>query len=360
MIEKKYFVYLHWIGLTQRDLGLIFCKIESFAKAQEVYDNISSSLLAQYINDSKRRDKIMERKQIIKTKLIDEVINKLGVKIIIKWEELYPKSLNDIPHSPFILYVRGEIPQSDMFGVVGTRKISTYGKSVIEKIVPDISNVFPIVSGGAAGCDSLAHKCAIDAGNKTIVVVGTGIDQTYPVGNAKLFQDIVNNGGAILSIFPINEPGNPYNFPVRNEIVVGLSRGVLLIEAQEKSGSMITAALTLDLGKDLFSVPGNIFHSQSTGTNLLIKKGEAKCVLSSVHVLEEYQNSVKQSFHAQILPLLGGIELEIYNLISLEEQTADMIADSLDKKASEIGLQLTLLELKKCIKKNISGKYVLV
>ncbi len=356
-MKNLHYVYLHSIGLTQRDLFLIF--ENSTLSAKEIFDIISTSFLQKFIKDTKRVSRIIENLQCMRFDKIEAILKKLSVDVIVYGDELYPQSLQNIPHTPFILYVRWVLPQTEMFWVVGTRKISSYGKSVIEKIVPDVSQVFPIVSGWAAGCDSLAHKTALQSWNKTVVVIWTWIDQVYPSSNAALFEEIIKNNGALISIFPVWEPGNPYNFPIRNEIVVGLSKWILVVEAQEKSWSMITAALCLDLWKDLFTVPWNIFHSESAWTNILIQKWEAKCVVQSNDILEEYESQVKQSRHVKIIPNISGKELEVYSLISREEQTIDMLIESLDSTVQEVTLALTLLELKKCIKKNIQGKYIL-
>jgi len=296
----------------------------------------------------------------LKTHYIDGVIEKLSVDIITLHDERYPESLKNIPHTPFVLYVRWKIPETDMFWVVGSRKITEYGKKVIAKIVPDVSKIFPIVSWWAAGCDSEAHKSALTSWNTTIVVVGTGIDQTYPVSNEKLFDEIVESGWAVISIFRIWDPGNPYNFPVRNEIVVWLSKGILVVEAKEKSWSLITANLCLDLGKDLFSVPGEITSLSSGGTNMLIKKGEAKCVTESYDILEEYNILVKQSAHKDQLPLLEALEADIYAQISYGDKSIDTLAEILWKPSSQLGGKLSLLELKGIVKKSLNGKYTLL
>ncbi|MDA9129146.1 DNA-processing protein DprA [Candidatus Gracilibacteria bacterium] len=360
MNENIFVAYLHSCGLSQKELTNIF-EVEDSARG--FFEGLSEEILKKFVNNSERRKSILENYDVFYTKKadkkIDEVVEKLGVKIIVLGDTDYPESLKNIPHTPYILYVRGKVPTGDMFGVVGARKITSYGKKVIEKLVPDIAKIFPIVSGGAAGCDTEAHKMTLKSGEKTVVVVGTGIDQCYPVGNGKLFNEVVTGGGAIVSIFRIGEPGNPYNFPVRNEIVVGLSRGILVVEAKEKSGSLITAGLCLDLGKDLFAVPGDITLTNSSGTNSLIQNGEAKCVINSTDILEEYHVLMKQSTHKEQLPLLDDLESQIYQQISNEEQGIDDLSEYLGVGPSELMVKLSMLELKKIIKKNMSGKYIL-
>jgi len=357
-MNKKYIVYLHSCGLSQLELTEIFKSWEVDEKI--FFESLSSKLLEKYVKNIQRRNKILENYKSFKIDYIDSVLEKLQVGIITIFDNNYPEMLKNIPHTPFILYVRGNIPKWEMFWVVWSRKISLYGEKIIKNLVPEISNVFPIVSGWAAGCDSLAHKVSLESGNKTIVVIGTGIDQTYPVSNEKLFENIVKNNGAIISIFRIWEPWNPYNFPVRNEIVVWLSRWVLVVEAKQKSWSLITAGLTLDLGKDLFSVPWDIFSSYHEWTNRLIKNGEAKCVTQIDDILEEYNIEVKKSIHKTKLLFSDDIEKAIYECISVTPQTADTLAVTLKVSPQDLLQKITILELKWVIKKDLLWKYQLI
>lgn len=356
-MNTTYIAYLHACGVSHLELTEIF---EDKKDSKGFYKSLSDRILEKYVKNIERRGKILENYAKLKTHYIDEVIVRLWVDIIILHDTRYPESLKNIPHAPFLLYVRGEIPTWDMFWVVGSRKITEYGKKVIAKVVPDISKIFPIVSGWAAWCDSEAHKITLKSWAKTIVVVGTWIDQTYPVSNERLFDEVVEKWWAIVSIFRIWEPGNPYNFPVRNEIVVWLSRWILVVEAKEKSGSLITANLALDLWKDLFSVPWEITSQSSGGTNMLIKKWEAKCVTSSMDILEEYNILIKQSAHKNQLPLLDAMETEIYKHISETDKSIDELVEILWITSSAIGIKISMLELKNIIKKSLSGKYTLV
>ena len=243
--EKRCSVYLHWCGFSHLELHALYELGKSF---QELFDELSLKLLSYYVKNEKRRTEIWERFQKKDTKKLMRSCKLLQCRwcvILTRTTE----SLKHISHSPFILYIRWSIPSTDMFAVVGARKISSYGKRAIEKIIPDIAEVFPIVSWWASGCDSEAHKACLESGNPTVVVMGTGINKCYPVWNAQLFEKIIHAGGAIISSFRIGEPGNPYNFPIRNEIVVGLSRWVLVVEAEGKSWSLITANLLLIMEK---------------------------------------------------------------------------------------------------------------
>lgn len=355
-MKNKYIAYLHSCWLSHAELTDIF-SVET--SSEGFYNSLSNGILEKYIKNTNRRGEVLEKYNILKTQYIDSVLEKLWVETIILSDDNYPENLKNIPHTPYVLYVRWSIPKQDMFGVVWSRKISSYGKKVISQIVPEVSNIFPIVSGWAAWCDTCAHKSALDSWNPTVVVVGTWINETYPVSNEKLFNQIVDAWWAVVSIFRVWEPGNPYNFPVRNEIVVWLSRWVLVVEAQVKSWSLITAWLTLDLGKDLFSIPWEITSSWSGGTNMLIKKWEAKCVTESLDILEEYNVLIKQSAHKKELPLLDDIESKIYECISSQDMDIDSLVTHLNIESRVVVMKLSLLELKKIIKKDISWKYIL-
>lgn len=192
--------------------------------------------------------------------------------------EEFPKLLFEISDPPEKLYIRGELPdwKGVFLSVVGSRKYTSYGKDTCEKLILGLRG-FPItiVSGLALGIDSIAHEAAISAGLKTVAVPGSGLDWNilYPRLNLNLAKKIVASGGALLSEFEPDFKPTTWSFPQRNRIMAGLSRAVLIIEAEEKSGSLITARLALDYNRDVLAVPGSIFSSSSEGTNRLIKEG---------------------------------------------------------------------------------------
>lgn len=361
-MKNIYFAYLHSCWISQLELTQIF-EVEN--SAEDFYRALNNQALEKYVKNTQRRQGILDKYRELEVndrekKKIIHICERLWVEIICLRDTNYPENLKNIPHTPFILYVRWSIPEWDMFWVVWSRKISEYGKKVIQNIVPEVSQIFPIVSGGAAGCDTFAHKVCLDSWNPTVVVVWTGIDQTYPVSNEKIFNNAVQAWWAIISIFRIWEPGNPYNFPVRNEIVVWLSIWVLVVEAAEKSWSLITSGLTLDLWKDLFSVPGDIFSPNFFGSNRLIKKWEAKCVTDAIDILEEYDFTVKKIQHKSVLQFSDKEEEEIYNTISLSPKNIDDLSNILDNTPQELIIKVSMLELKGVIKKDLIWKYQLV
>ncbi|MFK7780373.1 MAG: DNA-processing protein DprA [Candidatus Gracilibacteria bacterium] len=355
MGEKLYLAMLHKIGLGHKKLHLAF---KSNINYKEFYEKLSFNNLKLLGFNSKQIEYILENKEKYKLSNLEKKLNYRDVKIITINDKLYPDLLKQIHNVPFLFYLRGTIDNSPKLAVVGARKITSYGKNSIEKIVGNVSNYFTIVSGGAAGCDTAGHISALNAGNKTISIIGTGIDIDYPTGNRKLYYDIVKSGGGIISIFPVGEVGNPYNFPVRNEIVAGLSVGVLIIEAQKKSGTLITSNLALDLGKDLFAIPGDINKANSVGCNMLIRRGMAKLVTSSDDILVEYNiGNSGISKNDKKIKFADKIEEEIYNILILESKTIDELIYEIGLDIATINFKLSMMEINNLIKKGLGGKY---
>ena len=211
----------------------------------------------------------------------------------------YPRLLRQIADPPLVLYVRGDmhVLSQHVVAIVGTRHPSAYGSQVAHRLAHDLAErQLVIVSGLARGIDSCAHRGALEGKGKTVAVQGRGMDAIYPSENRKLAEKIEANG-AIISEFPIGTGPTPENFPIRNRIISGLSLGVVIVEAAEYSGSLITARLALDQNREVFAVPGNITSAQSFGPNQLIKQG-AKLVDQWVDVIEEFPAEIRK----QLLP----------------------------------------------------------
>jgi DNA processing protein len=209
-------------------------------------------------------------------------------KIAINDKE-YPEALRIIKNPPLVLFIKGIIDLADyFFAVVGTRNPSAYGKQTAMEITARLVDAgLTIVSGLAPGIDTLAHVSAVERNRKTIAVLGTGIDKKsiYPKENIGLAERIVETGGCLVSEYPPGTSGSRFTFPQRNRIISGLSRGVLAVEAKEKSGTLITANYALSQKRKIFAVPGSIYSDNSKGTNMLIKKG-AKLVQNANDILE--------------------------------------------------------------------------
>lgn len=215
----------------------------------------------------------------------------------------YPEHLKQIYAPPAVLYWRGTLPMHyKTLGVVGARKADWYGKKIVCALLPDmIERGWVIVSGGARGADSMAHRATVEHGGVTVAVLGSGLLRPYPVENKSLFDAIVAKGGAILSAFPLLEEARPGNFPARNRIIAGLSKGVLVVQAARKSGALITARYALEQGRDIFAVPGAFGDLLSEGCHELIKQG-ATLVASAkdlCEVLSDTSISLAQVGNAQ-------------------------------------------------------------
>jgi len=209
-------------------------------------------------------------------------MEKNHIDIISIQDEEYPKLLKEIYDPPICLYIKGnkEVLNNNSIAIIGCREASNYGLSVANRFAYNLSKQnINIISGLARGIDSEAHLGAVKANQKTIAVLGNGLDSIYPKENIKLVQNILNSGGAIISEYPLGTKPKKENFPARNRIISGMSKGVLVVEAKEKSGTLITVDFALEQGRDVFVIPGNINSINSVGTNDLIKQG-AKLVTS--------------------------------------------------------------------------------
>lgn len=229
-----------------------------------------------------------------------EELDKLGAEVLTLAGERYPDLLRETYDPPIVLYAKGDIQRAmsqPALAVIGSRHCSTYGRNVTEMLARELAQRgITIISGLARGIDSTAHRSAIDGGGLTVAVMGTGLDTIYPKENRKLADQIIEQG-ALITEFPLETPPLPQNFPFRNRVISGLSLGVLIIEGAERSGSLITARMAYEQGREVFAVPGNITSSKSFGPNYLIKDG-AKLVQTWRDVVEEFPLELKASILA--------------------------------------------------------------
>jgi DNA processing protein len=252
---------------------------------------------------------------------------KADCRLIALDSEDYPPLLKQIPDAPLVLYVRGDAKILSKYAVamVGTRRPSAYGSSVAHRLAHDLAQrQLVVVSGLARGIDSAGHRGALEAQGTTVAVLGSGIDVIYPRENTRLAEQIMKSG-AVISEFPLGTGPTPENFPIRNRIISGLSLGVVVVEAAEYSGSLITARLAVDQNREIFAVPGNITSAQSFGPNHLIKQG-AKLVDQWMDVIEEFPAEIRM----QLLPPAEASEGE-----PIGAKTASLFEASLnpDQKA---------------------------
>ncbi|CAN5376154.1 DNA-processing protein DprA [soil metagenome] len=274
--------------------------LERFGSAESVFHATRSELASLRLR-AESVESILKREFHDKAQEEFEKVKEIGGDVLVLDDGSYPYLLREIDDPPITLYVKGDWQacfDAPCVAVVGSRRCSTYGANASEMLSRDLAaNGICIVSGLARGIDTAAHRGAIAGKGRTIAVLGTGIGQVYPKENAKLVDEILANGGAIVSQFPLETPPLSENFPYRNRIISGLSLGVLIIEASERSGSLITARLAMEQNREVLAVPGNITSKNSFGTNYLIKSGAAL-----VQQWQDVVSALPSEISAAILP----------------------------------------------------------
>lgn len=272
----------------------------------------------------------------------------------------YPEMLKEISNPPPFLYIKGKGTFSDKsLAVVGTRKISSYGKLACDKIISGFANKgITIVSGLALGVDSYAHDLALKGNNPVIGVVAQGLDIVYPPGNKKLYS-MVEENGLLVSEYPLGAHPMPFTFPQRNRIIVGLSKGVLVVESFKKGGSLITAKLALDEGRDIFACPGFVTYPSFEGCNELIKNSEAKLTDCAIDILGEYDWNNSNSQEIKEITLPDSQENGIYKELKTPK-TLDELVVATKIIPRTLLVLLTEMELKGLIKGVGGGRFVRV
>lgn len=275
-------------------------------------------------------------------------VNNAGVRVLTWEDEDYPSNLSSLESRPPLLYVRGQLREEDVWSVaiVGTRRASMYGREVAGQLASELARAgVTVVSGLALGIDTIAHRAALDAGHRTIAVLGSGVDQIYPPENRGLAARIAESG-AIISEYPLGTRPEANNFPPRNRVISGLSKAVAIVEAPRRSGALITARFAAEQGRDVFAVPGNILNPGSAGCNELIQNG-AMPLLRPQDVLDqlnlEHQVEV---YHQQRLIPADPLEAQLLEQLSTEPTHVDDIVRNSTMSSPQVASLLTMLELK--------------
>lgn len=336
--------------------------IKTFGNSQNVY-TASEKELKEAIAKMKKvpqttADNIIKNKKLSEAEKQFLVIEKEKISIILITDKKYPKLLKEIYDPPFVLYYKGDLPENNdlTFGIVGSRKATAYGKWAAYGIAAKLSEYnVTVISGMAYGIDAFAHKGALESGGRTVAVLGCGVDKCYPPSNQQLMEKIIENGAVISEYGPGTAPFHA-NFPRRNRIISGLSKGIIIVEAGVKSGSLITAEFALEQGRDVYAVPGNINSIYSKGTNKLIKEGAVPLTAIDEIIDELYINKEPDK---PMVNDLGKDEKMVYDCI-VENKPAnlDMIAYLLCKDVAEINAIMTILEIKGLIE-ILPGKIII-
>ncbi len=333
--------------------------LDEFTSPSQLFDKFLSSreLLSQILTQKLYEQMAYSHNEKSLDSLVEN-LDKKGIKAVTIYSSDYPENLLNTDCPPFVLYCKGDVSllKSKCFAIVGTRRITNYGRTITEKFTQGLVNSgFTIVSGLSCGVDTIAHQTTLDNGGKTIAVLAGGFDKIYPDINTNLANEIAKKGLLVTEIKP-SEIAKNYYFPIRNRIIAGLSKGTLITEADEKSGAMYTKNYALEYGRDVFAVPGNITSSVSMGCNKIISNGQAKAVCCLEDILDEYnikfvpkrQESISVSMEEQI----------ILDIIKDEEVSFQEIADRTKFDTKTLNTLLTTMSLNGLIKKLAGNLYL--
>lgn len=277
-----------------------------------------------------------------------ERIQAHGMRVLTWDDPDYPRRLMEIDQPPPVLYVLGELLDADEWAiaVVGSRRITAYGRQVTEEIAASLArNGITVISGLARGVDAVAHQAALQAGGRTLAVLGSGLDRIYPPEHRQLAEHMTTQG-AILSDYAPGTPPDAANFPPRNRIISGLARATVVVEAGERSGALITAAFAAEQGREVFAVPGNIYAPQSKGPNRLILDGARP--LLDVKDLLEILDLVSIGDYRQARTVLpaDAVEAQLFSILGREPLHVDEIRSRANMPIEKVSAALTLMELK--------------
>ena len=381
---------LYWIWLTSKPAitpQKITSLLEYFGTAEEIY---REETYANIPNIGSREIMALKNKGLSTANQIKNRIDEMGARIVTFEDEEYPDKLRNITPPPYILYVRGDITGLDevlTIAVIGTRKEYTpYGKMVTSRFSSELARSGAVVvSGMAKGLDSVAAEGALRAGGRTIAVIGSGLDIIYPARNRDLAEEIVAHG-AVITEYPPGSQALPEHFPARNRIIAGLSNGVLVTEAKERSGTNSTVRYAMEYGRDVFAVPGSIYEENYIGTHRYIQQG-AKLTMNVNDILEEYPYAVRENPSAVnvrrtepqekvevrniIIPQekaedvsdldkykdLNDTDKRIVSLLMKKDMNIDELSREMEMNAGALNARLTLLEVKRLVKRLPGGEY---
>ena len=331
--------------------------LAAFPNLEEVWRGSEASLASRL--DPKIVSLIIDAKKLYDPDRELEKIIKNNIGYLTLTDRSYPPLLKEIYDAPVILYIQGnaEALKVNSLSVVGSRKYTIYGKRIVRELVKScVNGGLSIVSGLALGIDGEAHRMALENNGVTVAVLGCGLDRIYPSSHQNLAYEIIEKSGAIVSEYSPGTPALQFNFPARNRIIAGLSLGTLVIEAGEKSGTLITAECALEYNREVFAVPGNINNDSSLGTNILIQKG-AKLVLSAEDIFSELPIEAKRS-HIRAKEMMPETEEEKIILeILKEEKLVDAIVAESKMNIIALNGALTMMEMKGMVENVGGGRY---
>ena len=359
MDDKKYWIGFNLIkgigAVRMQGLVAYFGDLETAWSASPV-DLAGAGLGAKVI------ERVIQARESVNLDKVYEKIKKQGIKILTWQDEAYPQRLKEISQPPPVLYIRGEYLPDDLFAVsiVGTRRVTPYGRQITEELSSFLAaNGMTVISGLARGVDAIAHQVALKAGGRTIGILGSGVDRIYPPEHRALAEQMMERG-AIISDYAPGTPPDASNFPPRNRIIAGLSLAVVVIEAGQTSGALITAEFAAEQGREVFAVPGSILAPQSKGTNKLIQQGALP--LLSVDDLMQVLDITRVGEHMAARKIVPGdaLEAKVLNILTNEPLHVDEIRSQSELPIEKVSSILALMELKGMVRQVGGMNYVAV
>jgi DNA processing protein len=359
MNDKRY-----WIGFNLiKGIGAVRMQalIHHFGDLEEAWKAAPAELARAGLG-LKVIERIIQARQNVDLEKVWKKIESQNIHILTWEDEAYPQRLKEIDQPPPVLYIRGEYLPDDLFAVaiVGTRRVTPYGRQITEELSSFlVANGITVISGLARGVDSIAHQTALKAGGRTIGVLGSGVDKIYPPEHRALAEKMMSQG-AIISDYAPGTPPDASNFPPRNRIISGLSLAVVVIEAGETSGALITAEFAAEQGREVFAVPGSILAPQSKGTNKLIQNGALP--LLSVNDLMQALDLTRMGEHETARKIIPADETEarLMSVLGVEPMHVDEIRNQTELPIEKVSATLALMELKGMVRQVGGMNYVAV
>ena len=346
MIDPK----AYWVGFNLvKGIGAVRLRnlIQHFGDVETAWHASPQEMRAAGLGP-KLIETVQQVRAGVSLELVWERVHSLGIQVLTWEDEAYPRRLKEIDQPPPVLYLRDNLQPEDEWAVaiVGTRGITAYGRQVTAEIASVLARRgVTVISGLARGVDAEAHKAALNAGGRTLAVLGSGVDQIYPPEHRQLANQIIASG-ALMSDYAPGTPPDGVNFPPRNRIISGLSMAVIVIEAGERSGALITAEFAADQGREVFAVPGNINAPKSVGCNRLIHQG-ARPLLTPEDVLESLDlASFQQQRVARAVLPKDEVEARLLSVLTREPMHVDDIRARVDMPIEKVSATLALMELK--------------
>ena len=355
IMDEHFYLWAQWGIVDYKQHQAV---LRHFGDLKTAWQKIDAEFLARLGFRADKVTRIMECREKMDFGDLSNQMDKLGIRIIGINDPEYPMPLKDIPNPPPFLFIRGKWPSfHKAIGIVGTRTMTDYGKMATEKIARGlVHNGFVVVSGLAMGVDAQAHETTLDQDGVTVGVLGCGVDRPYPLENFALAERIIESGGAIVSEYPLGTPAMPHHFPERNRIISGLSRGIVVIEGGIKSGALITARYALEHGREVFAVPTDIIRHALSGTNHLIRKGEAKLIERVEDILSEFR--LEPTANPKTLAFTS-LEAQILEYLMTEGKTIDDLVLETTYNVAKLSEILIGLQLKGVVRE-IGGKWMML